>query len=134
MPVFPMRLAAAFVLSAIIAGCGSDFPTTPVTGMCIDANGEPVTAGKLVFHPQTEGAPPSITDLGEGGKFELSTARGKGAAVAPHTVLYVPPETVENADGTAGDPSKFRAWKVPDGFTIDIGPDTDEIEIKLVKK
>ncbi len=130
-----MRSSLLFaIVPLVVFGCGGgEYPTTPVTGVCT-AEGQPVEAGELVFHPKAENAPPSIAKLGEGGRFELSNTGGKGAAVAVHTVLYVPPETVENEDGTAGDVSKYRGWGVPEGFTVEIGPNSGTVEIELVRQ
>lgn len=117
---FAPRVAAGLMMTAaaVLAGCGSDAPTTiPVSGT-VTYNGEPVTVGKVMFRPITvaEGLPkrPAMGKLQSDGSYRLSTfARNDGAVPGEYHVVIdamVSGPTPEN-------PELPTVWAVPEAYT-----------------
>jgi hypothetical protein len=77
-------------------GCGSKYPpTAPVSGK-ITLDGEPVTQGRISFHPIT-GERPALATIQPNGTYSLTTfERGDGALLGHHKVS-IKSTRIENA-------------------------------------
>jgi hypothetical protein len=84
------------LLFLVNAGCGSKYPpTAPVSGK-ITLNGEPVTQGRISFHP-TSGERPALANIQSDGSYSLTTfERGDGALLGSHKVS-IKSTRIENA-------------------------------------
>jgi hypothetical protein len=84
------------LLVLVNTGCGSKYPpTAPVSGK-ITLNGEPVTQGRISFHP-TNGERPALANIQPDGSYSLTTfERGDGALLGHHKVS-IKSTRIENA-------------------------------------
>jgi hypothetical protein len=129
----------AVVIAAGIAGCGySSGDKGSVRGKVV-ANGQPVTAGQVMFAPAsgTEGAP-AIGSVESDGTFTLTTDKsGDGAAVGKHTVTYTapPPEGAADWDGYGTPPPMTKSpfdGMVPKETEVEVKAGSNDITIELV--
>jgi hypothetical protein len=99
---------------ALFAGCGGEkFQVAPVSGVC-NCNGQPLTAGLVVFEPIPE-AGADLKESGraaagvisEGGTYVLSTfGRDDGAIVGNHRVRVFAP-ALEDDDAPLTDANRY---------------------------
>src|SRR5262245_3450298 len=113
-----MRLVLClFVLSGLAAlwGCG-DAPARPegltVTGKVLYANGQPVTAGRIYFYPDSKSGAQEWADLGKDGTFKIDSSKGGGLIPADYTAVFE-----EAAGKKSGLPADYLSrqkspWKV----------------------
>lgn len=130
-----------------VCGCGgSNRPTASVSGK-VTWNGNPVTAGELLFDPQSGGDYPGKSGAGAiraDGTYSVSTYRqNDGAVLGEHRVSYAaPPPTFQKGApaassgdrSTEGDPvaSPFRGLR-PKNATVTVSRGVNTIDIELVR-
>ena len=103
-------LIASAVL--IAAGCNGSKPPPPTYtagGKVVYADGEAPTGGTLQFQPQSAGSVSAFAEVGEDGKFTLSTivdGRKIGGAVAgTFQATFIPPVGADQRGGSSGGPA-----------------------------
>lgn len=137
-------IAAAFplvlgLLVATWAGCGGDASLAPVSGS-VTFDGQPVQGGVVTFSPiqsETTGSKPALGEVGANGAFQLGTnAKGDGAAVGRHRVLYSAPlpeapPAEEGKHAEALPPSPY-AGLMPKEAEVEVKAGANQINIELV--
>ncbi len=95
MPTFQMPRSicclAALLPALLLAGCGSRFPTAPVSGV-VRLEGEPLAEARIAFEPlapadSLEAGPGSYATTDSQGRYTLETLDGRpGAVIGRHRV------------------------------------------------
>jgi hypothetical protein len=121
--------AVAFLVSAIMAGCGSDDGRSRLSGKAT-FGGQPIVYGEIVFHPQ---AGPEGSATIRNGLYDTSLESGQGIARGPNTLVVTAyaAEPVASSDETVttdAEPPLFighqlQADLTSDTFDIDVPTD-----------
>lgn len=140
--ISPMQAAALLAALAIISGCTTHPPMTPVTGKVV-YNGEPLKFGVVMFHP-TKGQV-AQAEIQPDGTFNLSTFKEEDGVIPGHYRVSVlcyeahDPKRASSGDGEGGGmwlgkpliPLKYTRAN-SSGLTAEILPkDTPEIVLEL---
>lgn len=130
------RSAAVAALLCTLMGCGEKkFQVAPVSGVC-NCNGEPLSAGLVVFEP----VPESGADLKQAGRaaagviqedgtYVLSTfGNNDGAIVGTHRVLVFAP-ALEDDDAPLTDANRYACGNQPLEEIVSIGENVIDLDL-----
>lgn len=103
-----MKKFSILLLLSLSLGCGGAKPKPPpktvaVSGKVTLASGTPVTAGRIIFKPQSPGMQEAIADIGSDGKYSLTTYN-KDDGTVPGDYKIV----IENISYKTGTPLQIR--------------------------
>lgn len=123
--------------AAPLAGCGKqEFPTAQVSGVCT-CNGEPMSAGLLIFSPQRDPdadskqmnlGKPAQAIIQSDGSFVMATYESNdGAVIGKHRV------ELNLAVLEDDDPEQPCKYAIP-GLIVEVTPGENHLEIDLANK
>jgi len=121
-------------------GCGGGkYEVAPVSGIC-SCNGEPITAGLVVFEPipaagadLKESGRAAAGVLNEDGSFVLSTyGQDDGAIIGEHRVRVFAP-ALEDDDAPLTDANRYACGNEPLEQTVTLGKNFIELDLKYVE-
>jgi len=126
-------------LLVLLMGCGAAGLAKGKVKGKVTANGQPVTAGAIIFQPADAKslATQASGGVGADGTYELATEKpGDGAAVGKHTVSYAPPgDEQAEWDGTGTPPPiKVSPYKnlVSKQTEFEVKAGENQLDIELV--
>jgi hypothetical protein len=109
---------AVVTCSAILSGCGHEFPIAPTRGV-VTLKGQPVTAGRVVLLP-VGGGKHALGTIGPEGAFVLSSyGEGDGAQVGENHVLVLDVSAPGQSDAV-----NYRAAK---SHSVHVKPDRENV-------
>jgi hypothetical protein len=127
-------LPATLLLGLAVAGCGGKLQ--PVRGTVAFEDGEPITAGMVVF--ESKDGQPAVTSRGEiqaDGSYHLGTYRaGDGAPAGVYRVLVSPPAPEDPSGQFAKPPFDKRYMDFnSSGLEFEVRPGSNEFPIRVAR-
>ncbi len=130
---FKLQHACAIALVCTITasgGCGSPYPTCPVSGKVTLPDGTPLAGGTVTFEQIDAEKPISATgQIDDQGNFRLGTTRsGDGALEGTYAVVVAPPSILDvdrRGQSVAIDP-KYRRFETS-GLRFEVGREKENI-------
>ncbi len=126
------------MLVFLCVGCSRNNPkfqkTVPVRGTVVLANGSPVTAGLITFHPKDLTKGDAWGMIGSDGRFELGTyKKDDGAMLGTYTVTVEPKVYDKNGNLRPANvpiPKKYTSAETSD-LTVEITQGEDDLKLTL---
>jgi hypothetical protein len=126
----PARLRSLCVLAASIAalaGCsGGDSNLAHVEGI-VRVNGEPLTAGRIVFQPEQAGLN-ALGQINPDGTFTLTTKEADGAQIGLYKVAIVAAQAPAGRPDPSAGPQPLK-WLAPERYAA-VGTSKLTYEVK----